>query len=171
LNLQDNNECDTSWVNIGHYTSVGLSGLSYDTTYYWQVRALNDGGESSADGGAWRNSFGQGALAVYSLDGKNYGVPWDMGMVGWWYNKDLFTQAGVTQLPTTWAEFLAAVEALKAAGITPIALGEKIPGRVCTSGRTWRPVSAEKTVFLQPQIARDLSPIPALSKQVKSCRN
>src|SRR4030042_6481361 len=43
-----------------------------------------------ADGGAWRNSFASGALAVYALNGKNYGVPWDMGMVGWWYNKDLF---------------------------------------------------------------------------------
>ena len=32
-----------------------------------------------ADGGAWRNTFAPGALAVYALDGKNYGVPWDMG--------------------------------------------------------------------------------------------
>ena len=29
---------------------------------------------------------------VYSYQGKNYGVPWDMGMVGWWYNKALFDQ-------------------------------------------------------------------------------
>ena len=54
-----------------------------------------------ADGGAWRNSFASGALAVYALNGKNYGVPWDMGMVGWWYNKDLFAQANITQPPTT----------------------------------------------------------------------
>jgi raffinose/stachyose/melibiose transport system substrate-binding protein len=78
-----------------------------------------------ADGGAWRNTFAPGALAVYALDGKNYGVPWDMGMVGWWYNKDLFAQANIAGPPTTWTEFLDDVEALKAAGITPIALGEK----------------------------------------------
>jgi raffinose/stachyose/melibiose transport system substrate-binding protein len=78
-----------------------------------------------ADGGAWRNSFGQGALAVYALDSKNYGVPWDMGMVGWWYNKDLFAQANITQVPTTWTELLDDVKTLKAAGITPISLGEK----------------------------------------------
>ncbi len=48
-----------------------------------------------ADGGAWRNSFAPGALAVYALDGKNYGVPWDMGEVAWWYNKDLFAQAKI----------------------------------------------------------------------------
>src|SRR5512139_95346 len=78
-----------------------------------------------ADGGAWRNSFAPGALAVYSKDGKNYGVPWDMGMVGVWYNKDLFAKAGVTEVPVTWAAFLDTVAKLKAAGITPISLGEK----------------------------------------------
>lgn len=78
-----------------------------------------------ADGGKWRKSFAPGALAVFSKDGKNYGVPWDMGMVGWWYNKDLFKKAGIDKEPATWTEFLAAVKKLKDAGITPIALGEK----------------------------------------------
>ena len=83
-----------------------------------------------ANGGAWRNTFAPGALAVYSYQGKNYGVPWDMGMVGWWYNKDLFTKAGIANPPTTWADFLNDVKTLKAAGITPICLGEgdKWPG-------------------------------------------
>ncbi len=83
-----------------------------------------------ADGGAWRNTFAPGALAVYAYQGKNYGVPWDMGMVGWWYNKDLFTKAGIANPPATWTDFLADVKTLKAAGITPISLGEgdKWPG-------------------------------------------
>ena len=77
-----------------------------------------------ADGGAWRDTFAPGALAVFASDGENYGVPWDMGMVGWWYNKDLFAEAGITEVPTTWTEFLADVQLLKDAGITPISLGE-----------------------------------------------
>jgi raffinose/stachyose/melibiose transport system substrate-binding protein len=83
-----------------------------------------------ANGGAWRNTFGQGALGVYSYKGKNYGVPWDMGMVGWWYNKDLLAKAGMTSFPATWTDFLNGVKALKAAGITPIGIGEgdKWPG-------------------------------------------
>jgi len=83
-----------------------------------------------ADGGAWRNTFATGALGVYSYKGKNYGVPWDMGMIGWWYNKDLFAQAGIQAPPATWTELLADVKALKAKGITPIALGggDKWPG-------------------------------------------
>ncbi|MGC1375886.1 MAG: extracellular solute-binding protein [Anaerolineales bacterium] len=78
-----------------------------------------------ADGGAWRNSFAPGALAVYALNGKNYGVPWDMGEVAWWYNKDLFVKAGIASVPTTWTDLLADVKTIKAAGITPISLGEK----------------------------------------------
>jgi raffinose/stachyose/melibiose transport system substrate-binding protein len=78
-----------------------------------------------ADGGAWRKSFAPGALAVFAADGMNYGVPWDMGMVGWWYNKDLFKKAGIDKEPATWSEFLADVKKLKDAKITPISLGEK----------------------------------------------
>ncbi len=80
--------------------------------------------------GEWGDSFGAGALGVYAYDGKQYGVPWDMGAVGFWYNKDLFAQAGIDAPPATWAEFLEDVQALKDAGITPIALGEgeKWPG-------------------------------------------
>jgi raffinose/stachyose/melibiose transport system substrate-binding protein len=51
-------------------------------------------------------------------------------MIGFWYNKALFAEAGIEAPPTTWTEFLEDVEKLKAAGITPIALGEgdKWPG-------------------------------------------
>ncbi|MBO0778238.1 MAG: extracellular solute-binding protein [Ktedonobacteraceae bacterium] len=75
--------------------------------------------------GQWGDSFNKSALDVYGNDGKYYGVPWDMGAVGIWYNKKLFAKAKIEQPPTTWAEFLQVVQKLKSAGITPIALGEK----------------------------------------------
>jgi raffinose/stachyose/melibiose transport system substrate-binding protein len=79
-----------------------------------------------ANSGEWRNSFSaQGALNLFSLDDKYYGAPWNFGGVGIWYNKDLFAQAGITETPKTWDEFLAVVQQLKDAGITPISLGEK----------------------------------------------
>lgn len=82
------------------------------------------------DSGGWRDTFAPGALGVYSFEGKNYGVPRDMGMVGFWYNKELFTKAGIDNPPTTWTELLEDVQKLKDANITPIALGEgdKWPG-------------------------------------------
>jgi len=86
--------------------------------------------ELDADGGAWRSTFSPGPLGVYSYLGKNYGVATDMGMVGFWYNKALFAEAGIDSPPETWTELLEDVKALKAAGITPIAIGEgdKWPG-------------------------------------------
>jgi len=71
----------------------------------------------------WKETFSPGALGVYSYDGKYYGVPRDMGAVGFWYNKDLFAKAGIAAPPTTWDELIADIKTLKAAGITPIALG------------------------------------------------
>lgn len=70
-----------------------------------------------------------GALSIYQVDGVQYGVPYNFGLVGFWYNKDLFAQAGIDAPPATWEEFLADVQALKDAGITPIALagGDKWP--------------------------------------------
>ena len=70
------------------------------------------------------------SLQPYQFDGKTYGVPFDIGMVGFWYNKELFAKAGITAPPATWAEFLDDVKKLKAAGITPIALAgkDKWPG-------------------------------------------
>jgi ABC-type glycerol-3-phosphate transport system substrate-binding protein len=39
------------------------------------------------------------------------------------YNKALFARAGITSLPTTWAQFMAVCAKVKAAGIVPIELG------------------------------------------------
>lgn len=80
---------------------------------------------SSALQGSWSDSFNKAALDVYAKDGRYYGVPWDMGAVGFWYNKALFAKAGIAQPPATWSDFLQAVKTLKGSGITPIGLGEK----------------------------------------------
>jgi raffinose/stachyose/melibiose transport system substrate-binding protein len=121
-------------------TTVMQSGDPPDIFQSWGGGVMNEYADAGllqdidsaldANGGEWRNSFASGALGVYSYKGVNYGVPWDMGMIGWWYNKTLFAQAGIANPPTTWTEFLDDVKALKAAGITPIALGEgdKWPG-------------------------------------------
>ncbi len=73
----------------------------------------------------WKDTINPGALSIYAYKGKQYGVPWDMGMIGVWYNKDLFTKAGISAPPATWADFLADVSKLKAAGIVPLAIAGK----------------------------------------------
>ncbi len=114
-------------------TTVMQSGTPPDIFQSWGGGVMNEYAKAGllkditadldAGGGAWRNTFSPGALGVYSYQNKSYGVPWDMGMVGFWYNKDLFSQAGISAPPTTWSELLTDVQKLKDAGITPIALG------------------------------------------------
>ena len=65
------------------------------------------------------------AAGLYQLDGKQYGIPFNLGMVGVWYRKSLFEQAGIDGPPATWDEFLTDIQTLKAKGITPLAVGEK----------------------------------------------
>jgi len=50
-------------------------------------------------------------------------VPLDLQHYNGFYNKDLFTKAGITTFPTNWTEWFAALDKLKASGVTPIAYG------------------------------------------------
>lgn len=75
--------------------------------------------------GDWGSTFTPAALNVYSENGHIYGAPWDMGAVGFWYNKALFAQAKITTPPTTWTGLLQMIKTLQGAGITPLSLGEK----------------------------------------------
>ncbi|WP_125777910.1 ABC transporter substrate-binding protein [Antribacter gilvus] len=61
----------------------------------------------------------------YEVDGKVYALPYTMGVVGFWYNKDLFEQAGITDVTSnpTIEEWYGWVDKLKAAGIEPAAVG------------------------------------------------
>ncbi|MEU2614296.1 extracellular solute-binding protein [Micromonospora sp. NPDC007271] len=63
------------------------------------------------------------AAEIWQVDGKQYGLPYRMGIEGIWYNKDMFAKAGITSLPTTFEELNDAVTKLKAINVTPIALG------------------------------------------------
>ncbi|MBO4258209.1 extracellular solute-binding protein [Streptomyces griseorubiginosus] len=73
----------------------------------------------------WADSVLPVAKQPYIFDKKVYGIPFDIGMIGFWYNKALFQQAGISTPPTTWSGFLDAVKKLKAKNITPIALAGK----------------------------------------------
>jgi ABC-type glycerol-3-phosphate transport system substrate-binding protein len=71
------------------------------------------------------DKYVDGAFGGTTVDGKTVMLPLgkDVSNVIW-YNKDIFTKLGLTP-PTTWAEFDALNAKLKAAGITPYAMGNK----------------------------------------------
>ena len=64
------------------------------------------------------------ALGAFTSNGRVYGLPFAMSQVGFLYNKDLMAKANVdADKIKTWDDLLAAVKALKAAGVTPIVVG------------------------------------------------
>ncbi|RMI43985.1 extracellular solute-binding protein [Actinomadura harenae] len=63
--------------------------------------------------------------ASAEYNGQKYLLPFDYHYVGVFYNPKVMAKAGVTTMPKTWDELMAAAAKLKAAGITPFALGSK----------------------------------------------
>ena len=64
-----------------------------------------------------------GSVAGWQVEGKTYALPFSVGVVGVWYNEDLFAKAGISSPPTTMDEWYGVIDKLKAAGITPISVG------------------------------------------------
>lgn len=76
------------------------------------------------NGGEWRSSLNAAAVGGMTFDNKVWAAPFKTGVIAFWYNKELFAQAGVDGAAIeSWDDFLAAVKSLKDAGITPIAAG------------------------------------------------
>jgi len=63
------------------------------------------------------------AAAIWQVDGKQYGLPFRMGIEGFWYNKKMFADAGITAPPQTLDELKQAVTKLKATNVIPISVG------------------------------------------------
>jgi len=109
-------------------TTVAQTGDLPDIFHSWGGGVLKQQIEAGLvkdltnDISSWSDTLTRSSLVPYTFDDKIYGVPFSAGMVGFWYNKKLFAEAGIEEPPATWSEFLEAVKKLKAANITPIAL-------------------------------------------------
>jgi raffinose/stachyose/melibiose transport system substrate-binding protein len=72
----------------------------------------------------WIGQLGKAAQG-WQVNGQQYGIPYDLHVVGFWYRKDLFSQAGIASPPTTIAQLESDDAKLKSHGIAPIAVGSK----------------------------------------------
>ncbi len=86
------------------------------------VVALNNGGQASpfidagdviplnsylASSGLSVKSFYPGTTSLFTYKGKIYAIPRDQDVLGLFYNKTMFAQAGIKSPPTTWAQLAA----------------------------------------------------------------
>lgn len=86
------------------------------------VRSLTT--EMDADGGAWRNTYGASAVNGMTLDGDVWAVPFKIGTVAFFYNKEMFAKAGVDgDAIKTWDDFLGAVQTIKDADMVALTCG------------------------------------------------
>jgi len=70
------------------------------------------------------DAFPQGLIDNLTVDGKIYSVPANIHRANvLWSNKTVLASAGITSDATTLDAFIADLEKLKAAGVTPLALG------------------------------------------------
>jgi multiple sugar transport system substrate-binding protein len=86
------------------------AGLIEDVSDLWVKEGLTDTLKS--------------AEASMTLKGKKWGVPYTYYQWGIYYRKDIFSKLGISE-PKTWQELLAASAKIKAAGMTPFAIGSK----------------------------------------------
>lgn len=73
-------------------------------------------------GDEWRARFGEGDLENLTIDGEITSIPFEKAGAVFYYNKEVFEKAGITEFPKTWDELLEACKKIKDSGVTPISL-------------------------------------------------
>lgn len=112
-------------------TTLLQSDAAPDIFYSWgggvmsdQVEAgvLRPIGDVVSDG--TRQALGDAGINAFTRDGDLYGLAQNVSQVVFWGNKELLDKAGVgADDMKTWDGFLASVQKIKDAGITPISIG------------------------------------------------
>ena len=99
-----------------------------------------------ANAGGWKDVMPPSLLAAASRDGELYALPINVHGQNWiFYSKNVLEKAGLSELPKTWEEMIPALQKIKDAGLTPLALG----------GQPWQERSLFNAILLQ-QGGKDL---------------
>jgi glucose/mannose transport system substrate-binding protein len=68
----------------------------------------------------------KGLISQITYKGHIYSVPVNIHRANvLWYNPAVLKKAGITKVPTKWAEFISALNKAKTAGVIPLSLGEQ----------------------------------------------
>ena len=101
---------------------TAVQALGFDILDWANEGALADLNETAAAEG-WDDVVPDALKAFAKVDGKWVSAPVNVHSTNWvWANKAVLEENGIA-VPETWDDFVAAVETLSAAGVTPIAHG------------------------------------------------
>jgi len=70
----------------------------------------------------WKALYSEASLVTNTRNGKIFASSSEGSVIGYFYNKELFSKAGISAPAKTWDEFFRQLDQLKAAGITPLAM-------------------------------------------------
>ncbi|HEY8590926.1 MAG TPA: extracellular solute-binding protein, partial [Naasia sp.] len=84
--------------------------------------ALMDWSAHLADDPEWQERFKQDNLDALTVDEELVGIPGDQAPTLFYYNTEMFAEAGIDSFPTTWDEYLDAGQKLKDSGVAAISL-------------------------------------------------
>jgi glucose/mannose transport system substrate-binding protein len=117
--------------------------------------------------GGWDKLLPEKIKKSIKIDGHYYAVPVNLHNENWvWYNKAVLAKAGVTKDPQTLDEIFAALDKVKATGVTALALG----GQGWQEGITFRSIllaTGGKDLYFKTFKDRDASG-PQFRKAVES---
>lgn len=71
------------------------------------------------------DQYFEGPMASTMLDGKVYGIPNNSNALAIYYNKDMFEEAGITEIPKTWDEFAETAKKLTKGDVKGFAMSGK----------------------------------------------
>jgi len=103
---------NNSGSDLMDFGAIVKAGQAADLSDLFAAPSLDIAGKTVSD------TLVPGAVQQGMYDGKPYAVNYSFTVFGLWYNKKLFDKNSWT-IPTTWADFTALLDKIKAAGITP----------------------------------------------------
>ncbi len=111
LAAQNDSLPDIIWLEQPIAKEMAAAGYLHDMTDDLESYGIND-------------SLLPGLVHSCTVDGRDYGLPSEIMMVGFFYNKTMFDELGLSE-PETFDEFISVIDSIHAAGITPIAIGAR----------------------------------------------
>jgi multiple sugar transport system substrate-binding protein len=97
----------------------------------------------SAEADFEKDGYHQAMLSLSTFDDQVYGLPFSISLPVGYYNLDILKEGGITELPQTWDDVIAACKTMKANGIdNPIFWGWNITGNWFMQALLWSQDSA-----------------------------
>jgi len=116
----------TSWLGTqlaADDIALDIVSGNYQSTYRGYVNLDRYRGTTNPySGQIWDADLNWDLIRALDPSGNRIMLPTRAVHINWFYNQDLFDQAGVTAPPTTWTEFVDVSTQLNDAGITPVGI-------------------------------------------------